>query len=99
MNETVARWHDRLENTIGLATVHAGDDEPVTIIREALETGLQGIKLYCPVQEFLPDDPRLDAVYELAVSRELPTIIHASSHPLALLNRHRALEITVSRIA
>lgn len=81
MNETVAYWQARLENTVGLATVHAGDDEPATIVREGLNSGLQGIKLHCPVQDFPPNDPRLDPVYELAVSRDLPTIIHASSHP------------------
>jgi predicted TIM-barrel fold metal-dependent hydrolase len=81
MNETVAHWQERLENTVGLATVHAGDVDPVAIIREGLDAGLQGVKLHCPVQEFPPDDQRLDAVYELAVSRDLPTIIHASSHP------------------
>jgi predicted TIM-barrel fold metal-dependent hydrolase len=81
MNETVAHWHEQLANTVGLATVHAGDDDPAAIVRDGLDAGLQGIKLHCPVQEFPPDDPRLDPVYELAVSRELPTIIHASSHP------------------
>lgn len=81
MNKTVARWQEQLENTVGLATVHAGDDKPAAIIREGLDIGLQGIKLHCPVQDFPPDDARLDPVYELAVSRDLPTIIHASSHP------------------
>lgn len=81
MNETVAHWQEQLDNTVGLATVHADDDEPATVIREGLDMGLQGIKLHCPVQEFPPDDSRLDPIYELAVSRELPTIIHASSHP------------------
>jgi predicted TIM-barrel fold metal-dependent hydrolase len=81
MNETVARWQAQLDQTVGLATVHAGDDDPAAIIRDGLDSGLQGIKLHCPVQEFPPDDPRLDPVYEVAVSRDLPTIIHASSHP------------------
>lgn len=81
MNQTVARWRDRLESTVGLATVHAGDEDPAAVIQEGLDSGLDGIKLHCPVQGFSPDDPRLDPVYELAVSRDLPTIIHASSHP------------------
>lgn len=81
MNETVARWQDQLENTVGLATVHAGDEDPVAIIRDGLDSGLRGIKLHCPVQGFSPNDSRLDPIYELAVNRNLPTIIHASSHP------------------
>lgn len=81
MNQTVAHWQDRLDNTVGLATVHAGDDNPGAIIRDGLDIGLHGIKLHCPVQGFSPNDSRLDPVYELAVSRNLPTIIHASSHP------------------
>lgn len=81
MNETVAYWQNQLENIVGLATVHAGDKEPVAIIQEGLNMGLQGIKLHCPVQGFPPNDSRLDSVYELAVNQDLPIIIHASSHP------------------
>lgn len=81
MNETVAHWQEQLENVVGLSTVHAGDEDPAAIIQEGLDIGLQGIKLHCPVQGFPPSDPRLDPVYELAVTQDLPTIIHASSHP------------------
>jgi predicted TIM-barrel fold metal-dependent hydrolase len=81
MNQTVAHWQDRLAHTVGLATVHAGDDDPAAVIQDGLDSGLHGIKLHCPVQGFSPNDPRLDPVYKLAVSRDLPTIIHASSHP------------------
>jgi predicted TIM-barrel fold metal-dependent hydrolase len=81
MNQTVAHWQDQLANTVGLATVHASDDDPAAVVRDGLAIGLSGLKLHCPVQGFPPNDPRLDPVYELAVSRDLPTIIHASSHP------------------
>lgn len=81
MNRNIANVTEGMENVIGLATVHAGDDDPDEVVRKGVSTGLRGVKLHCPVQEFPPDDARLDSVYELAVDRELPMVIHASSHP------------------
>lgn len=81
MNRNVAEITEKLENVIGLATVHAGDDAPGDVIQDGIVTGLQGVKLHCPVQGFPPDDIRLDPVYELAVDQDVPVIIHASSHP------------------
>jgi|GEM_PF-1478873 len=81
MNRTVANAVDGLDHVVGLATVHAGDDDRADVVREGFDAGLAGIKLHCPVQEFPPSDPRLEPVYELAVERDYPVIVHASSHP------------------
>ncbi|QCS44541.1 amidohydrolase family protein [Natrinema versiforme] len=81
MNRTVADVVVGIDHVVGLATVHARDDNPVDIVQEGLDAGLAGVKLHCPVQEFPPSDSRLDPVYELAVEHDLPVIVHASSHP------------------
>lgn len=81
MNRTVADAVADLNSVVGLATVHAGDDDIAGVLRDGFDRGLGGVKLHCPVQGFPPDDRRLDPVYELAVDRDLPVVIHASSHP------------------
>lgn len=81
MNDTVADAIDDLDHVVGLATVHAADDDIEGVVRDGFERGLRGVKLHCPVQGFPPDDRRLDPVYELAVDRDYPVVVHASSHP------------------
>jgi predicted TIM-barrel fold metal-dependent hydrolase len=81
MNASAAGWQARLDDAVGLGTVHAADDDPGAIVADAFEQGLQGVKLHCPVQGFPSDDPRLDRVYERLVAADHPLVIHASSHP------------------
>lgn len=81
MNAATADRQARLDQTVALGTVHAGDDDPGDVVDEAFDLGLQGIKLHCPVQGYAPDDPRLDPVYERLVGADLPLVVHASSHP------------------
>jgi len=81
MNEWVAAELADDPTCVALGTVHAGDDDPRAIVRDAFDRGLRGIKLHCVVQGYSPDDPRLDPVYEELVSRDLPLVIHASTHP------------------
>lgn len=81
MNEWVAAELGDEPDCAALGTVHAGDDDPRGIVRDAFEMGLQGMKLHCPVQGYSPNDARLDPVYEELVARDLPLVIHASTHP------------------
>jgi hypothetical protein len=81
MNDFASDWAARLDAAVALGTVHAGDDDPGAVVDAALDAGLGGIKLHCPVQGFPPDDPRLDPVYERLVAADLPLVVHASSHP------------------
>jgi predicted TIM-barrel fold metal-dependent hydrolase len=85
LNETAADWRNRLAaadvEAAALGTVHAGDDDPRTIVRDAFDRGLEGIKLHCPVQGYAPDDERLSPVYEELVARDAPLVVHASTYP------------------
>ena len=62
----------------GGCTVHPGDDQPLTIVRSAVEDmGLRVLKLHCSVGDFTPDDPRLDPVWEYSAEVALPVVLHA----------------------
>jgi uncharacterized protein len=66
----------------GGCTVHPGDDQPVTLLRSAVEDmGLRVLKLHCSVGEFSPDDRRLDPVWEYASAVALPVVLHAGHAP------------------
>jgi len=62
----------------GGCTVHPGDDDPVAVLRHAVEDlGLRVLKLHCSVGDYQPDDPRLDPVWEYAAEIALPVVLHA----------------------
>ena len=71
------------------------DDRPVEEATRCLDLGARGIKLHPRAQRFLPDDPRLEPVFELAAERRVPILIHGGRGlpPIAdslagLLDRH-----------
>lgn len=60
------------------ATVHPGDDNPVGIVREAVEVlGARVLKLHCSVGDYTPDDRRLDGVWAYVSQVRLPVVVHA----------------------
>ena len=59
------------------ATVHPGDDDPVGIVRTAIDDlGARVLKLHCSVGEFDADDERLDAVWEHVAAAHVPVVVH-----------------------
>jgi predicted TIM-barrel fold metal-dependent hydrolase len=71
------------------------DDRPIEEATRCLDLGARGIKLHPRAQRFLPDDPRLEPVFELAAERRVPILIHGGRGlpPIAdslarLLDRH-----------
>jgi predicted TIM-barrel fold metal-dependent hydrolase len=71
------------------------DDGPIEEATRCLDLGARGIKLHPRAQRFLPDDPRLEPVFELAAERRVPILIHGGRGlpPIAdslarLLDRH-----------
>jgi predicted TIM-barrel fold metal-dependent hydrolase len=82
LNRWLADAAAGLPDGIPLGTVHAADDEPGTIVEEALgRLGLAGLKLHIQVQRFHPDDPRLDPVYERLVAHDRVLVIHVGTGP------------------
>ena len=52
------------------------NETPVEEAVRCLDAGARGIKLHPRAQGFLPDDPRLPPVFELAAERRVPILIH-----------------------
>ena len=52
------------------------DEDPIGEATRCIEAGARGIKLHPRAQRFLPDDPRLEPVFELAADRRVPVLIH-----------------------
>jgi uncharacterized protein len=66
----------------GGCTVHPGDDQPLTVLRSAVEDmGLRVLKLHCSVGDFQPDDRRLDPVWGYVSTVALPVVLHAGHAP------------------
>lgn len=60
------------------ASVHPGDDDPVAIVRRAVEDlGCGVLKLHCSVGDHAPTDPRLEPVWDYVEMIHLPVVIHA----------------------
>jgi uncharacterized protein len=78
MASLAAARHGGPVRVVGGCTVHPGDDQPLTVLRSAVEDmGLRVLKLHCSVGDFRPDDPRLDPVWGYAAEVALPVVLHA----------------------
>jgi predicted TIM-barrel fold metal-dependent hydrolase len=72
-------------------------ERPLEEAVRCLDLGARGIKLHPRAQRFLPDDPRLEPIFELAADRRVPILIHGGRGlpPIAdglarLMDRHDA---------
>ena len=60
------------------ASVHPADDDPVAIVRRAVEElGCGVLKLHCSVGDHAADDPRLEGVWDYVEAVRLPVVVHA----------------------
>ena len=82
------------------------DDRPGDMLAEGLSTGARGVKLHGSSDGFDLDDPRLDAVYEIADAERLPVLVHAGpelegvGHPaLRICRRHPGLRMILAHCA
>lgn len=74
---TAAQFADRPIAIVAGLTVHPGDDDAVSIVREAVDSlGLRVLKLHCSVGSFTIDAPQLQPVFSFANERRLPVIVH-----------------------
>ncbi|MDB2280869.1 amidohydrolase family protein [Halorubrum ezzemoulense] len=92
LNEWVIEAAADSEMAVPFATVHAGDDDPGTVVADALDAGARGLKLQLPVQGFAADDPRLDPAYEAVAARGAPVLLHAGTAPMFEDSPHVGVE-------
>ncbi|MGH3134185.1 MAG: amidohydrolase family protein [Gaiellaceae bacterium] len=76
---------------------------PLDEARRALDLGARGIKLHPRAQAFALDDERLGPVFELAVERNVPILIHGgrglppiAEHLEALVRRYESVRLIVA---
>lgn len=81
LNEWMAETTSALPGAIGFACVNQDDDDPRSILAEAFDAGLRGLKLHHQVQNVAPDDPRLFPIYETMLEHDLPILAHAGKGP------------------
>src|ERR671918_2674175 len=76
---------------------------PLNEAKRALDLGARGIKLHPRAQAFALDDERLGPIFELAVERSVPILIHGgrgpppiSDHPEALVRRNEGVRLIIA---
>jgi predicted TIM-barrel fold metal-dependent hydrolase len=78
MTEKCEKYKGRVT---GLATVFPGEEGAVSIVREAFESGLEGLKLHAHVQCFDVADKSLYRLYECCRSYGKPVVMHIGREP------------------
>ena len=74
---TVTQFARSPVRVIGGLTIHPEDENPVAIVRHAVDVlGLRVLKLHCSVGNFAVDDVRLQPVFAFASERHLPAVVH-----------------------
>jgi predicted TIM-barrel fold metal-dependent hydrolase len=78
-------------------------ERPLEEARRCLDLGARGIKLHPRAQAFALDDARLGPIFELAVERSVPILIHGgrglppiAEHLEALVRRHEGVQLIVA---
>ncbi|MFN2643039.1 MAG: amidohydrolase family protein [Actinomycetota bacterium] len=109
LNEWMANTARTLPGAIGFACINQDDDEKESILTDAFDAGLHGIKLHYQVQNVAPNDERLYPVYELMLDLDLPLVVHAGKGPTdnglvgaerfrLLMERYPALRVCVAHL-
>lgn len=78
---------------IPFACIHPGDSNLEQVMATLLDDwGFAGFKLQLAVQEMAASDPALDPIYQAALERQKPVIIHAGTAPYPLGSPFLGLE-------
>lgn len=69
------------QQVTGVATVFPGEDDAETILQEAFDDGLSGLKLHAHVQCFDMNADYMDRLYECCRTNQKPIVMHAGREP------------------
>lgn len=81
LNRYMAELCRQYPQVIGVATVFPGENNAATIMKEAFEMGLVGIKLHAHVQYFAMDDAAMEEIYETCADHNKSLIMHVGREP------------------
>jgi len=74
----LCRFHPQVT---GMATVFPGETDTASILEQAFENGLSGVKLHCHVQCFDMNDRSMHEIYEACTVHSKPLIMHVGREP------------------
>ena len=78
MAHQCAKFEDRIT---GMATVFPGEDNAETILQEAFDAGLGGLKLHAHVQCFDMNSDRMSCLYDCCRKNDKPVVMHVGREP------------------
>ena len=82
INEWTKKFTDKYKNAIPFGCVWPEDKDRVDYVRKIIDDyGFYGIKIQPLVQNFYPNDDRMDEVYELILDRGKWICFHAGTAP------------------
>ena len=77
----------------GMATVYPGEDEAATILQEAFDDGLGGLKLHAHVQCYDMNSDDMTPLYECCRTNQKPIVMHAGREPKSTAYRCDPYEV------
>ncbi|MFC4549832.1 MULTISPECIES: amidohydrolase family protein [Halorussus] len=79
-NEYVLRYADRSERLIPFASINPNTQfRPVRRLRELVDAGMRGLKLYPSYQYFSPNENHVYPLYAAAADLDVPVMFHVGS--------------------
>lgn len=77
----------------GLGTMHPDSTDPKGDLDHLCELGLKGIKLHPDFQKFHADDARAFRIYEMAMEKGLPVLVHTGDFRFDYSNPNRVAKV------
>ncbi|MBW2480118.1 MAG: amidohydrolase [Deltaproteobacteria bacterium] len=81
LNAYMARLCKSNPAVTGTATVFPGEVHARSILEDAFQSGLKGVKLHCHVQCFDMNSPAMGEIYEVCTFHSKPLIMHVGREP------------------
>lgn len=81
LNSFMADLCSRFPNVTGTATIFPGESDARSILGEAFQSGLRGVKLHAHVQFFDLDSDAMHEIYRVCADHGQPLVMHVGREP------------------
>ncbi|MFZ5570675.1 MAG: amidohydrolase family protein [Thermodesulfobacteriota bacterium] len=81
LNTFMADMRRKYPNVTGLASVFPGEENAGQILRQAFQSGLDGVKLHAHVQGFDLNSPAMESIYDVCAREGKPLVLHGGREP------------------
>ncbi|MCG8374991.1 MAG: amidohydrolase, partial [Chlorobiales bacterium] len=93
-----AELNDIYPQLTGTATVFPGEDGAASILEDAWDAGLTGVKLHAHVQFFEMDSDAMREIYALCSDRNEPMVMHVGREPKNPLYEYKVDPYSICRV-